>query len=81
LGSEHFSDGSVKRSRIKHKRKKEKFATLLVSVLLISSFAFFMSNTSYGQGGPSWYTKPPYPDYAQSGMPDFDERQSDWWWR
>jgi hypothetical protein len=22
-----------------------------------------------------WYIKPPYPDYAPSGMPDFDERQ------
>lgn len=30
---------------------------------------------------PSWYVKPPYRDYAQSGMPDFDERQNDWWWR
>jgi len=33
------------------------------------------------QQPPSWYIKPPYPDYAQSGMPDFDERQDDWWWR
>jgi hypothetical protein len=30
---------------------------------------------------PSWYIKPPYPDYAPSGMPDFDERQDNWWWR
>jgi len=22
-----------------------------------------------------WYTKPPFPDYAPSGMPDFDQRQ------
>jgi hypothetical protein len=35
----------------------------------------------YTPQGPSWYIKPPYPDYAQSGMPDFDERQDDWWWR
>jgi hypothetical protein len=33
------------------------------------------------QEPPSWYIKPPYRDYAQSGMPDFDERQDDWWWR
>jgi hypothetical protein len=33
------------------------------------------------QEPPSWYIKPPYPDYAPSGMPDFDERQDDWWWR
>jgi len=24
---------------------------------------------------PQWYMKPSYPDYAQSGMPDFDQRQ------
>ncbi len=24
---------------------------------------------------PPWYKKPPYPDYAPSGMPDFDQRQ------
>jgi len=27
---------------------------------------------------PRWYTKPPYPDYAPSGMPDFDEKQDAW---
>jgi len=32
------------------------------------------------------YFKPPYPDYAPSGMPDFDQRQDPkltypWWWR
>jgi hypothetical protein len=25
-----------------------------------------------------WYVKPPYPDYALSGMPDFDEKQDNW---
>ena len=35
----------------------------------------------YTPQGPSWYIKNPYPDYAPSGMPDFDERQADWWWR
>jgi hypothetical protein len=25
-----------------------------------------------------WYTKPPYPDYAPSGMPDFDQKQDVW---
>ncbi|MEM3576966.1 MAG: CARDB domain-containing protein [Candidatus Bathyarchaeia archaeon] len=31
---------------------------------------------------PSWYMKPPFPDYAPSGMPDFDQRQLGtypWW--
>jgi hypothetical protein len=28
-----------------------------------------------------WYMKPPYPDYARSGMPDFDQRQlGTYWW-
>jgi hypothetical protein len=30
---------------------------------------------------PLWYYKPSYPDYAPSGMPDFDERQNNWYWR
>ncbi len=25
-----------------------------------------------------WYIKPPYPDYAPSGMPDFDQKQDSW---
>jgi parallel beta-helix repeat protein len=25
-----------------------------------------------------WYWKPDYPDYAPSGMPDFDQRQDEW---
>lgn len=28
---------------------------------------------------PTWYKKPPYPDYAPSGMPDFDQKQDAWW--
>ncbi|RLB04420.1 MAG: hypothetical protein DRG83_04835 [Deltaproteobacteria bacterium] len=27
---------------------------------------------------PSWYKKAPYPDYAPSGMPDFDQKQDAW---
>jgi hypothetical protein len=26
-----------------------------------------------------WYWKPKYPDYATSGMPDFDQKQDNWW--
>jgi hypothetical protein len=55
-------------------------ALLLVSILLISSFVFFASSARAYQT-PSWYIKPPYRDYAQSGMPDFDERQNNWYWR
>jgi hypothetical protein len=35
----------------------------------------------YTPTSPLWYIKPPYRDYAQSGMPDFDERQNNWYWR
>jgi hypothetical protein len=27
---------------------------------------------------PPWYKKPPYPNYAPSGMPDFDQKQDAW---
>jgi hypothetical protein len=27
---------------------------------------------------PTWYKKLPYPDYAPSGMPDFDQKQDAW---
>ncbi|UCE95571.1 MAG: hypothetical protein JSV51_07585, partial [Candidatus Bathyarchaeota archaeon] len=27
---------------------------------------------------PTWYKKPSYRDYAQSGMPDFDQKQDGW---
>ena len=55
----------------------------LISLMLIG---LLMSSRSvapevYAQGPQQWYVKPSYPDYALSGMPDFDERQSNWWWR
>jgi len=34
-----------------------------------------------GPPPPPWYVKPSYPDYSPSGMPDFDQRQDQWWWR
>jgi hypothetical protein len=27
---------------------------------------------------PPWFVKPPYPDYAPNGMPDFDQKQDNW---
>jgi hypothetical protein len=66
--------------RLKKNLSFNAVALLLVSILLISSFVFFASNVSYGQESP-WYVKPSYPDYAPSGMPDFDERQNNWYWR
>lgn len=47
----------------------------------ITPWPYTVTAEPYEPTPPSWYIKPPYPDYAQSGMPDFDERQDDWWWR
>jgi hypothetical protein len=66
--------------RLKKNLSFNAVALLLVSMLLISSFVFFASSARAYQT-PSWYIKPPYRDYAQSGMPDFDERQNNWYWR
>ncbi|MDH5448669.1 MAG: hypothetical protein OEX01_06695, partial [Candidatus Bathyarchaeota archaeon] len=34
--------------------------------------------TPYEEPPPPWFKKPPYPDYAPSGMPDFDQKQDLW---
>jgi hypothetical protein len=34
--------------------------------------------TPYEEPLPPWYKKPPYPDYAPSGVPDFDQKQNGW---
>jgi hypothetical protein len=48
---------------------------------------FLTGNTEEVKRRPPWYKKPPYPDYAPSGMPDFDQKQDAWhppwapgWW-
>jgi len=48
---------------------------ILTAILLMSVIGFFRVNAA-----PSWigYVKPAYPDYAPSGMPDFDEKQDAW---
>lgn len=50
------------------------------TILLDPSLALIPHGTIDGnvtQESP-WYVKPSYPDYAPSGMPDFDERQDNW---
>ncbi len=47
---------------------------LIIAVLMTSSFTM---PTRAAQ--PGWDLKPAYPDYAPSGMPDFDERQDSWY--
>jgi hypothetical protein len=48
---------------------------IFTAMLLTSTIAFFRVNAA-----SSWigYVKPAYPDYAPSGMPDFDEKQDQW---
>jgi hypothetical protein len=48
---------------------------ILLTLMLASAFAVFrVSAPATWQG----YVKPSYPDYAPSGMPDFDEKQDLW---
>jgi len=37
-----------------------------------------IGNTEEVKGPPPWFKKLPYPDYAPSGMPDFDQKQDLW---
>jgi len=39
---------------------------------------FMTGNTEEVKLRPPWYKKPPYPDYAPYGMPDFDQKQPGW---
>ncbi|MBU0497858.1 MAG: hypothetical protein KKC68_02925, partial [Candidatus Thermoplasmatota archaeon] len=58
-------------------------------VLIITIFFIFIAttpaistniipNNSYENTTMNWYWKPPYPNYAPMGMPDFDQRQDSW---
>ena len=38
----------------------------------------YCTTTVYLYPEVGWYWKPPYPDYAPSGMPDFDQKQDNW---
>lgn len=55
-------------------------STLVLLALLGTSFAqrtnrFVRQTTGLSE---SWYVKASFPDYAPSGMPDFDQKQSNW---
>jgi hypothetical protein len=39
---------------------------------------FLAGNTEEVRKPPQWFKKSPYPDYAPSGMPDFDQKQDLW---
>jgi hypothetical protein len=58
--------------------KNHRFSAIslvLTAILLTSTIAFFRVNAALSWIG---YVKPAYPDYATSGMPDFDEKQDTW---
>jgi hypothetical protein len=70
---------------LKEKRRKEVFIVkidkskiymLFGLTLLITSL--LLVNISGPVSAGSWYIKSPYPDYAVSGMPDFDQKQDAW---
>jgi len=55
--------------------KRNALSLILTTMILASTIAVFhVSAVSTWEG----YVKPPYPDYAPSGMPDFDEKQDNW---
>ncbi len=66
------------------KREEEKGMKLpkVVKRLTVFSLIALMTFTFIGMVAATetrWYIKPEYPDYAPSGMPDFDQRQADWY--
>lgn len=58
------------------KKSDKKIAILVTAIMVISVFAVFAVPVSANNG--EWYFKPPYPNYAPSGMPDFDQKQDKW---
>jgi hypothetical protein len=55
-------------------REGKKVFILFALSLLIATL-LFVNTTIPVEGQVPWYKKPAYPDYARSGMPDFDQRQ------
>jgi hypothetical protein len=49
-------------------------SSLFMAIILVSTIAVLHVSAAPWQG----YIKPAYPDYAPSGMPDFDEKQDQW---
>jgi len=49
-------------------------SSLFMAIILVSTIAVLHVSAAPWQG----YVKPAYPDYAPSGMPDFDEKQDGW---
>ena len=59
-------------------RSVNALCTLLISMIFIGTIAVLPINVGHGLGNDPWYVKPSYPNYAPSGVPDFDEKQDNW---
>lgn len=62
---------------MKRKITAETVALLLILLMIAGSMSFLQVNLTRADAEP-WYIKPPYPDYAPSGIPDFDQKQDNW---
>ncbi len=62
-------------------KRKAVVTSFLISIFAVSLFAFSGTLPVSAVEPPttmSWYQKPPAIDYAQSGVPDFDQKQDNW---
>jgi hypothetical protein len=76
LGDETFFRGKKEKGRMK---KNSVSGLSLIFVALLSTSAVIVFHP-YATASSTWqgYVKPSFPDYAPSGMPDFDEKQDFW---
>lgn len=55
---------------------KKKLSLYAVTILLTTLLLAIPTHPAYSAlPSPPWFEKPSFPDYARSGMPDFDQRQ------
>jgi hypothetical protein len=72
---DHFHPGRKKEKGKMKNSRVSLVCLILTAILLTSTLAFFRVRATSQWIG---YVKPGYPDYAPSGMPDFDEKQDAW---
>jgi hypothetical protein len=58
--------------------RKNRFSALALVFVAILSTSTAVTFRAYAPSTWQGYVKPSYPDYAPSGMPDFDEKQDAW---
>ena len=71
---------------MENKKVKTKATALAICAVLLVSFSGVVSAITQSvsdisrdedEKSKGWYYKPPYPNYAPSGMPDFDQKQDE----